>query len=122
MIKVYEYNNKQVVYLNDLTLEDKSLKQIVAGEKEASLEKHIPHIVSNKKNTLEVAVGSVEHPMVDAHYIEWVLAVFENNQYQIKTLKPNEKPVAKFIYAAGSKPLAVYAYCNLHGLWMVKVK
>ena len=61
-------------------------------------------------------VGSVEHPMIDAHYIEWV-AIQTTSGNQRKLLKPNTAPHVEFAILDGEKVEAVYTYCNLHGLW-----
>ena len=68
-----------------------------------------------------VTVGSVEHPMLDVHYIMWIL--LETTQgYQKKDLLPGTKPVAHFALAEGETALAAYEYCNLHGLWKAELK
>ena len=79
---------------------------------DAALEKHIPVLVEEEGNKY-IAVGSVEHPMTDEHYIEWVVAEYDN-RYEITKFNPGEKPKAK-VY--GGDPKNIYAYCNLHGLW-----
>ena len=92
------------------------MKEMIPGTVEASKEKHIPvyEIVDNK---VYVSVGEIEHPMQDEHYIEWVsLQTKAGNQR--KALKPNEKPEVCFVICDGDEVEAVYAYCNLHGLWM----
>ncbi len=82
---------------------------------DASGEKHVPVIETEGKN-VTVKVGSAEHPMLEAHYIMWI--VLETSQgYQKKDLRPGEKPVARFALAEGETVLAAYEYCNLHGLW-----
>ena len=91
------------------------MEKIEAGTVEASREKHIP-VVTRNGNTLEVVVGSVDHPMIDVHYIEWI-SVQTNLGNQIKNLSPNEAPKAKFELLEDEVVEAVYAYCNLHGLW-----
>lgn len=87
---------------------------IVAGTVEASREKHIP-VARVDGNTVTVSVGSVEHPMLEAHSILWVYLETDRG-IQRKSLKVGEPPVAVF-GIADEKPLAAYAYCNLHGLW-----
>jgi len=88
---------------------------IVANAVDASMEKHIPEIAVDG-NKVTVTVGSVEHPMMEEHYIEWILLqTAEGNQR--KELKPGQKPQAVFAIAEGDKLLGAYAYCNLHGLW-----
>ena len=87
---------------------------LVPNTVDASGEKHIP-AVSVKDGAVHVNVGSIDHPMQDAHYIEWVQLVTENG-VQRKHLKPGEAPKVSFLLG-DEKPVAVYAYCNLHGLW-----
>lgn len=91
------------------------MEQIIPGTVEASHEKHIPvyEVVGNK---VIVTVGSVEHPMIDAHYIEWV-SIQTKHGNQRKQLKPNQEPKVCFALCEGDEVEAVYAYCNLHGLW-----
>ena len=91
------------------------MEEIIPGSVDASLEKHVP-VYEVKGNEVIVKIGSVDHPMIPEHYIEWV-AIQTNNGNQRKTLKPNEAPVVKFALGEGDKVEAVYAYCNLHGLW-----
>ena len=81
---------------------------------EASGEKHIP-AVKVLADKVEVNVGSVNHPMEEVHWIEWVQLVTDHGSYR-KWLKPGEAPHVEFLLG-DEKPLAVYAYCNLHGLW-----
>ena len=91
------------------------MEQIIPGTVEASKEKHIP-VYNVKDNKVIVTVGSVEHPMVDVHYIEWVsLQTKYGNQR--KALKPGMEPKVCFAVCEGDEVEAVYAYCNLHGLW-----
>lgn len=92
------------------------MAQIVPGSVEASLEKHIP-VYEVKDNKVLVTVGSVDHPMVDVHYIEWVsLQTKFGNQR--KQLNPGDEPKVCFSICEGDEVEAVYAYCNLHGLWV----
>ena len=90
------------------------MKELVPNTVEASGEKHIP-AVTVKDGLVEVNVGSVNHPMESVHWIEWVQLVTDKGS-QRKYLKPGEAPNVKFLLS-DEKPLAVYAYCNLHGLW-----
>ena len=94
------------------------MEEIIPGSVDASLEKHVP-VYEVKENEVIVKIGSVDHPMIPEHYIEWV-AIQTNNGNQRKTLKPNEAPVVKFALGEGDKVEAVYAYCNLHSLWASK--
>ena len=90
------------------------MDRLVPGAVEASGEKHIP-VVKVSDGLVEVNVGSVDHPMVDVHWIEWVQLNTDKGSYR-KRLNPGEAPNVKFLLS-DEKPLAVYAYCNLHGLW-----
>jgi len=85
---------------------------------EASTEKHLP-VVTIENGTVKVAVGSIDHPMAPEHYIEWVYLKTEGGS-QYKALNPGDAPEVTF-QLGGEKALAVYAYCNLHGLWKTEV-
>ena len=94
------------------------MTELVPNTVEASGEKHIP-AVTVKNGIVEVNVGTVDHPMVDVHYIEWVQVKTEQGS-QRKYLNPGEAP--KVIFHLGDdKAIGVYAYCNLHGLWMTEL-
>ena len=94
------------------------MTELVAGSTDASLEKHVP-VVDIKSNSVEVSVGSVMHPMEEEHYIMWIY-LETNHGGQIKYLKPEEDAMATFLLE-DEKPKAVYAYCNLHGLWKKEI-
>ena len=89
--------------------------EVVPGTVDAAREKHIPD-VKIEGDKVFVQVGSVAHPMLDAHYIQFICLETENG-VQIKYLKPGQEPKAEFSLN-GEKPVAVYEYCNLHGLWV----
>ena len=94
------------------------MKEIIPGTVEASREKHIPEFVVEGNKVL-VTVGSVEHPMLPEHYIEWV-SIQTKQGNQRKQLKPGDAPKVCFSLCEGDSVEAVYAYCNLHGLWVAK--
>jgi superoxide reductase len=94
------------------------MEALVPNTVEASGEKHIP-VVTVEGNMVRVAIGSQPHPMLPAHYIQWVYLQTEKGG-QRKVLQPEEAPEAVFALA-DDKPVAVYAYCNLHGLWMAQI-
>ena len=94
------------------------MTKLIPGTVEASAEKHIP-VVSLKDDIVEVAVGSVAHPMVEEHSIQWVYLLTDKGG-QRKCLNAGENPVVKFALK-DEKPIAVYAYCNLHGLWKADI-
>ncbi len=91
---------------------------LVPNTVEASGEKHLP-VASVQDGVVSVAVGSVAHPMIPEHFIEWVYLETEKGG-QRKALKPGDAPEVKF-WLGDDKPVAVYAYCNLHGLWMTEL-
>lgn len=109
-------------------IEDSKVPMICCGKKmaelapntvEASGEKHLPVYVLNN-NVLEVSVGSVIHPMSEAHHIRWIYVETEHGG-QIKYLDFNSEPKAVFSIIS-DRPIAVFEYCNLHGLWKSEVK
>ena len=93
----------------------KPMKELIAGTVDAAREKHIP-VYTVEGNKVSVVVGSVEHPMVDVHYIQWIV-LKTNKGIQRKHLSPNEAPKAEFALLDGEVVEAVYEHCNLHGLW-----
>ena len=95
------------------------MTQLEPGTVEASLEKHIP-VVTVEGNFVKVAIGSVEHPMTEAHYIPWVYVETTTGGHR-KNLAPGSAPAVTFALTEDEKAVAVYAYCNLHGLWKAEV-
>lgn len=91
------------------------MQEVIANTVEAAVEKHIP-VVEINKEVVEVTVGSVEHPMTKEHLIQWI--VLETNKKTMRQhLTATDAPKATFILAPDEKVVAVYEYCNLHGLW-----
>lgn len=118
-MKVYVYKCEKcgcgttVVSAKELALD--GYKLLEAGTTDAAQEKHVP-VIEKKCGEIVVKVGSVMHPATAEHYIEWVLLV-SNNGYQLKYVPVGEEAVVSFRLGKGEKLEAVYAYCNLHGLW-----
>ena len=96
-----------------------AMKELVPNTVDAAGEKHKP-VVTVEGSTVTVVVGSVAHPMTDAHLIQWVVLETEQG-VQRKELAANAEPKAVFTVAEGDKVVAAYAYCNLHGLWKTEV-
>ena len=90
------------------------MTKLEAGVVEASHEKHIP-VVTRNGNEITVTVGSVEHPMTEEHQIDWIYLQTDRGG-QRKSLAAGEAPSVRFL-VENETPIAVYAYCNLHGLW-----
>ena len=113
-------NIAEMVYDTDIALYccgDK-MQELVPNTVEASGEKHIP-AVKVGDGVVEVNVGSVDHPMEEIHCIEWVQLVTDKGSYR-KWLNPGQAPNVRFL-VRGEQPVAVYAYCNLHGLWKTEL-
>lgn len=121
MLKIYrcEHCGNIVIKLKDSKVPvmccGEKMKELVAGTTDAALEKHVP-VVNVNGMEVEVSVGSVAHPMIDVHYIEFII-LETNLGYQVKHLNPGEQPRAKFMLVENEAVVAVYEYCNLHGLW-----
>ena len=96
----------------------KKMKQLEPGTVEASAEKHLP-VVTRDGDVVKVSVGSVSHPMTEEHGIVWVYLQTDRGG-QRKCLKVGAEPVVSFALL-DEMPVAVYAYCNLHGLWMTEI-
>ena len=105
-------------------LHDKGVQVMCCGEPmrelqpntaDAAKEKHLP-VVQVSENVVKVHVGSVPHPMQPEHYIGWIWLQTEHGG-QRRALYSGQEPSAEFVLAAEDKPVSVYAWCNLHGLW-----
>ncbi|MBE6287513.1 MAG: desulfoferrodoxin [Mediterranea massiliensis] len=91
------------------------MQELVPNTVEASGEKHIPFVTQLEDNKLKIEVGSVHHPMLPEHHIAFIYVETENGGIHVNL---KDKPEA--IVALGDeKAVAVYEYCNLHGLWKV---
>ena len=90
-----------------------------AGAVEASHEKHIPTFEVSD-GIVKVNVGSATHPMSEEHHISWIYLETDNGGAR-KVLSHTGAPEAIFALSNGERPVAVYAYCNLHGLWKADV-
>ena len=91
------------------------MKPLIPNTTDAAGEKHVP-LIKQEGNLVTVSVGSVAHPMLEAHYIQWIILETKQGR-QRKMLKAGEKPVAVFALTDGDEVVAAYEYCNLHGLW-----
>ena len=106
---------------DQLVFSDKALSvgtELIANTTDGAHEKHVPVISFPSADTVKVEVGSVEHPSLPAHYIEFIVLITEGG-FQMKWLKPGMKPEATF--KVTDKPIAAFEYCNLHGLWKAEV-
>ncbi len=92
------------------------MHELVPNISDGAGEKHVPVVKRISDDSISVKVGETPHPMTGKHYIRFVCVVFEN-RIQTVWFQPDDKPECR-IHTAGDKVLAVYEYCNLHGLWM----
>ncbi|MFV0364200.1 MAG: desulfoferrodoxin family protein [Suipraeoptans sp.] len=92
-----------------------SYKKLKANTSDGATEKHVP-VVSVSGNKVDVVVGSVEHPMLEEHFIT---AIYIETKLggQLRELKPGDSPKASFVLSEGDSFVAAYEYCNIHGLW-----
>lgn len=89
------------------------MKLLRENTSDGAKEKHVP-IVERIEDGYKVSVGSVEHPMTDAHYIQWI-EIASGRETHRKYLTPEDKPEATF--KTDAKDVEAREYCNLHGLW-----
>ncbi len=110
-IIIYAYHSgAQVVCCGE------KMKELIPAAVDASKEKHIP-VAVREGNLVKVAVGSVPHPMSEEHHIAFI--VLETSKgFQKIDLAHDGAAEAVFALAEGEEPVAVYEYCNLHGLWV----
>ena len=81
---------------------------------DAAQEKHVPAVTVDGDKII-VNVGSVDHPMEEKHFIQWIYVVTEDGVIA-RCQNPGDAPRAEIVLG-GQKPIEVYEYCNLHGLW-----
>lgn len=91
------------------------MTELKPGTTDGAVEKHVP-VYEINGNVVTVKVGSVEHPMTPEHYIQWI-DIQTTGGIQRVQLTPSDKPEAMFTINDGDSVVAVYEYCNLHGLW-----
>ena len=105
---------------DQVIISDKSLTvgtELIANTVDAVQEKHVP-VITISGDEVKVAVGSVEHPSLYAHYIEFIVLETAGG-FQMHYLKPEMKPEASF--KVNEPVVAAYEYCNLHGLWKLEL-
>lgn len=94
------------------------MSELLPNTHEGAGEKHVP-IIKVEGNKVVVTVGSVMHPMVEEHYIQWILLA-TNKGNQRKCLKAGDSPVAEFFIGPDEIVENAYAFCNIHSLWCAK--
>ena len=79
-------------------------------------EKHVPVIEKTEKG-IKVKVGSVPHPMEEAHYISLIQVMEGDNIVVGKRLNPGDAPEAEFCCLALTEKTKARIFCNIHGVW-----
>ena len=97
------------------------MQELIPNTVDASNEKHVPFVTNiiecdcegQCERMIKVQVGSIPHPMTPEHYIAFIYVETARGGIRIDL---KDKPEAE-ICLCMEKPIAVYEYCNLHGLW-----
>lgn len=90
------------------------MELLKADSTDAATEKHVPSI-THEGDRIIAHIGTVDHPMIDEHWIEFV-ALVADGEIQVKWLNPGEAPEVEF-QAKGVESGTIYEFCNIHGLW-----
>ena len=93
------------------------MEELVPNTVDASGEKHVPVVTRIDDCIIRIDVGSVPHPMLPEHHIAFIYVETENGGIRVDL---TDKPEAQ-VCTCNSKPVAVYEYCNLHGLWKTEL-
>ena len=93
------------------------MKLLREGETDGAMEKHVP-VIEKTENGYKVKVGSVDHPMTEEHWIEWIELIADGISYK-KFLNPGEAPEGEFCVKADK--VTVREFCNLHGQWKAEL-
>jgi superoxide reductase len=96
----------------------KPMKLLAENSTDAAQEKHVP-VIEKTEDGFIVKVGSVAHPMLEEHYIEWI-ELMSDGRVSRAFLKPGDAPEARF-WVKGENVRA-REYCNVHGLWKGEMK
>ena len=91
------------------------MQELIPNTVDAGMEKHLPSVRKLDDGRYEIKVGSDPHPMFPEHHICFIFVECEDGGIYIN-LK-NKKSAEAIVCTSGSKPIAVYEYCNIHGLW-----
>lgn len=92
------------------------MKELIPGTSDGAAEKHVP-VIKREGNKVTVLVGEVPHPMIEEHYIQWVMLETKKGAQKF-TFKPGDEPKAEFLLTDDDEVIAAYEYCNIHGLWI----
>ena len=122
MFKICRHCGNLIVVIRDsvaaMSCCGQEMETLNPNTTDAAGEKHVP-VASVEGDKVSVKVGSVTHPMLPEHFIQWIALETEKGM-QRKRLEPGQAPAAEFCLN-GEKPVAVYEFCNLHGLWKTEL-
>jgi superoxide reductase len=103
------------IQLDTQQFQSQDFHSIVVEEHQGDETKHQP-IITQNQSTIHVKIGNIMHPMSEEHHISMIfLKTKQGGQYKI--LSRQETPIVEFELSKNDQPIAVYGYCNLHGLW-----
>lgn len=108
-------SEKQIQLLTGDSLDCSGAELLQAGSVDAAQEKHVP-VVEINADTVKVTVGSVLHPALAEHHIQWIYLQTNLGGHR-KDIEVGQEPVATFKLVEGESVVAAYEHCNLHGLW-----
>ncbi len=111
-MQFYKLNNE--INFTTTRLIPEGAELLTPNTTDGAYEKHVP-VAYQEGDKVHVKVGSVEHPMLDAHWIEWIVIETASGSYQKADLKSGEKP--EVVFTCSERVIAAYELCNLHGLW-----
>lgn len=94
------------------------MEELLPNRRDGDADKHVP-VFERRGSTCHVQIGQAPHPMTDAHGIRWI-GVSTSDAFLYKELTPGGRPEADFFLGPEDEIEAVYAYCNLHGLWCLR--
>lgn len=98
---------------------NEKMEKLVPGSVDASIEKHVP-VINISGNIVAVNIGEIAHPMVEEHKIDWIYIQTKRGG-TLKRLEVGEEPKRTFAMIE-DELIAVYSYCNIHGLWEYIIK
>ena len=115
---------KRIVYTyyggGTLTCCGEEMTLLQPKSKDVGNEKHLPVVEYLALNQIKVTIGSVIHPMLSEHFVQWVFLA-QKSTFQIKTFEPGNEPIATF-FINPDEDIKIYEFCNLHGLWLTEIK
>ena len=116
-----EQNNLIVVLNSSKEINIDGYEKLIPNTVDAAHEKHVPVVNVEDDGMLFIQVGEVSHPMTEEHLISAIYVVTDNGDMYKKVLTKDDMPEFS-VDISSAKEVKVYAYCNLHGVWMTKVE